>query len=146
MDPIWQQMCEAAGLDPLARLQARQQLLADAQALECTLYRPDENDPDAEEEDLGDARILLAGVFVPPQDWSAQDCADFYDGEDPEGFFSARIECEAAPGSSRFFTVEPGDYVAVMQEGVVSMYFVCDSHEDDAGTHCILQHDEIDLD
>lgn len=146
MDSIWQQMCEAAGLDPVARLAAREAVLADAAALECSLYRPDEQDPDAEEEDLGEARVLLQGLFVPPSAWSAQEVADFYDGEDPQQFFSARIECEAAPGSAGFFMVEPGDYAAVTEDGLVVMYFVCDCHEDDAGLHCILQRDEIELD
>ena len=146
MSSIWQQVCVAAGLDPQARLAAREAVLADAAALDCTLYRPDAEDPEAEEEDLGDARVLFSGPFVPPADWSAEDCAGFYDGEDPALFLQARIECEAAVDSRSFFVAEAGDYVAVMQDGEVQMFFICDCHEDDSGLHCVLLRDEIELD
>ena len=35
-------------------------------ALDCTLYRPDENDPDAEELELGDGHVLFEGAFEAP--------------------------------------------------------------------------------
>lgn len=136
---IWLQMCEAAGLDPQRRLAAREALLADPAALQGTVYRNEEGAD--EEEDLGDARVLLEGVFQPPADWSAQECAEFYDGDAPEDFFAARVECEAAVDSRGYFTLEEGDYLALTQAGVVSMYFVCDCSEDESGLHCILLRD-----
>jgi hypothetical protein len=145
-DPLWQQMCTAAALDPQRRLQARQALLADSAALEATLYRPDHEDPDAEEEELGEARVLISGVFQPPGDWDAASCADYYDGEDPQTFFSARLECSARPASRDYFTVEPGDLLALTgADGRVRMYYLYESVEDDDGWHCVLiREDDLD--
>lgn len=143
MDKVWEQMCEADGLDPLQRLAARRDILGSPQALDCTVYRPDENDPDAEEEDLGDARILFTGTFQPPAEWDAEACAAYFDGEDPALFAAAFIECEAEPATRGFFTPDVGDYVAVMlAEGGVSMYYIHDWHEDDSGRRCVLIRDD----
>lgn len=57
-DAVWVQMCLADELDPQKRLAARLAILRHAEAQDCTLYRPDDEDEsdDAEELDLGDAR------------------------------------------------------------------------------------------
>lgn len=147
MDKIWQQMCAAAGIDPQQRLVARQAILGDAQALDCTLYRPDENDPDAEEEDLGDARILFTGAFQAPAEWDAEAREEFFGDDDPALFETALIECEAAPGSAAFFLAEIGDYVAVSPGlGEVVMYYVHDCEEDERGRRCVLIRDDQPLD
>jgi hypothetical protein len=145
LDPVWVQMCNAAELDPSRRLTARQAVLDSSAALECTLYRPDDNDPDAEEEELGDARILFTGAFQAPEAWSEAERADFFGEEDPEQFVTADIECTESPASPRFFTVEPGDYVAVMENGVVVMYYLYDCQEDEQGLHGVLIRDEQEL-
>lgn len=146
MDKVWMQMCAAGGLDPEARLAARMAVLRGDGALDCTVYRPDENDPDAEEEDLGDARILFTGPFEVPQAWSEAERAEFFDDADPEQFVTAFIECEAQPGAAGFFAPEVGDYVAVMQEqGAVVMFYVHDWHEDEEGRKCVLIRDDEPL-
>lgn len=143
-DSLWIHMCEAAGLDPERRLTARREVLEHAQARDCTLYRPLEDaDPDAEEEDLGDARILFQGPFQAPAHWGEAELEDFFGDEDPELFVTARIECRAEPGTSQYFTAEPGDYVAVSNErGQIHMYYLYSSHERDDGLHCVLIHDD----
>lgn len=147
MDKIWQQMCTAAGIDPQRRLAARRAILEDAQALECTLYRPDENDPDAEEEDLGEARVLLVGPFQAPEHWEAAEREAFFGDDDPALFVTALIECEAEPGSAAFFLTEEGDYLAAMTgQGEVAMYYVHDCAEDDYGRRCVLIRDDQPLD
>ncbi|HYQ38008.1 MAG TPA: hypothetical protein VER09_03590 [Pseudomonas sp.] len=139
-------MCQAEGWDPEQRLAARLAVLGDEQALDCTVYRPDENDPDAEEEDLGDARIRFVGPFQAPQEWDAEACAGFFGDDDPALFFSAFIECAAAPASRGFFVVEEGDYVAVMAAtGAVEMYYVHDCQEDERGRLCVLIRDDEPL-
>lgn len=144
MDKIWQQMCEAAGIDPQQRLASRQALLADPQAQECTLYRPDENDPDAEEEDLGEAHVLFGGPFEAPAEWSAEDHEGFFGDDDPALFFTALIECDAEPGSAAFFMAEEGDYLAAMSpEGEVAMYYVHDCTEDEQGRRCVLIREDL---
>jgi hypothetical protein len=50
-----------------------------------------------------------------------------------------------SPASPRFFTVEPGDYVAVMENGVVVMYYLYDCQEDEQGLHGVLIRDEQEL-
>lgn len=147
MNKIWQQMCEAADIDPQQRLAAREAILGNPEALECTLYRPDENDPDAEEEDLGDARILFTGAFQAPAEWDAEACEEFFGDDDPALFVTALIEAEAEPGSSAFFLPDVGDYVAVIPElGEVAMYYVHDWHEDESGRSCVLIRDDQPLD
>ena len=144
-DPAWLQRCTAAGLDPLLRLQARLATLGHAQSLDCTLYRPDEDDFDAEETELGDARVLLAGDFKAPADWSENQRAEFFGEDDPVLFFNAVIECVAAVGSKAFFIPETGDHLAsISVQGEVVMYFVHDCREDDTGLHCVLiREDEL---
>ena len=143
MDNIWQQICAAGGFDPQRRLAARQAILGSVQALECSFYRADENDPDAEEEDLGDARILFDGPFQAPAEWDAQAREEFFGDDDPALFFSARIECEAAPASAGFFVPEIGDYLAVTTaEGGIEMYYVHDCEEDETGNRCVLIRDD----
>lgn len=145
-DPHWLSHCETAALDPHRRLQARQQLLQSAEALEATLYRPDHEDADAEEEELGEARLLLDGQFQPPADWDAATCAEYYDGEDPATFFSARVECCAQPGSRDFFHPEPGDLLAVTaSDGHIQMYYLYEALEDDAGWQCVLIREDEPL-
>ena len=143
MNAVWTQMCQAAGLDPQRRLAARQAILGDGAAQDCTLYRPDERDPEAEEEDLGDAKILFTGPFQAPEDWDEQMRADYFDENDPALFVTALIECEAAPASRGFFTVEPGDYVAAtLETGEVVMFYVYDCSEDEQGRRCVLIRDD----
>ncbi|WP_152389793.1 hypothetical protein [Azotobacter salinestris] len=139
-------MCQAAGLDPQRRLAARQAILGDGAAQDCTLYRPDERDPEAEEEDLGDAKILFTGPFQAPAEWDEQMRADYFDENDPALFVTALIECEAAPASRGFFTVEPGDYVAAtLETGEVAMFYVYDCSEDEQGRRCVLVRDDEEL-
>ena len=147
MNDIWQALCEADGLDPQQRLAARQAILADPAALDCSLYRADETDEEAEEEDLGEARILFRGPFVAPAEWDVAACAAYYEDADPALFCTALIECLAEPQSAAFFTPEVGDYVAVVTaSGSVEMYYLHDWHEDDQGRCCVLIRDEVDLD
>ena len=54
----------------------------------------DEYDEEAEEQDLGDARIVISGPFEAPAEWDAKDRDDYFDGTAPEAFVVARI----APG------------------------------------------------
>ena len=144
--PVWLQLCAAGELDPVRRMAARQAILGDAQARDCTVYRADEGDEDAEEEDLGDARMLFVGAFQAPESWSESECAAFFDELDPQLFITAFIECEAAAQSSAFFLAEVGDYVACMTaDGQVEMFFVHDWQEDDRGRLCVLVRDEEPL-
>lgn len=146
MDAVWTQMCQAAELDPERRLAARQAILHSEAAQDCTVYRPNENDPDAEEEDLGDARILFTGPFQTPQNWDEQTRADYFGEADPALFVTAFIECEAEPASRRFFAVEAGDYVAVTPElGKVVMFYVHDCSEDERGRKYVLIRDDEPL-
>ncbi|WP_077521522.1 hypothetical protein [Metapseudomonas resinovorans] len=138
-------MCLAAGLDPEKRLAAREAVLGHADALECSLYRPDENDLDAEEEDLGDARILFTGPFNAPAEWSAQDREDYFGDIDPGAFVTALIECQADPATRDFFLADAGDFVAVVAaSGEVQMFYLYDCNEDDDGTHCVLVREDED--
>lgn len=142
-DAVWMQMCRAAGLDPQRRLAARQAILQGEAAQDCTVYRPDERDPDAEEEDLGDARVLFTGPFLAPEEWDEQMRADYFDENDPALFVTALIECEAAPASRGFFMVEAGDYVAAtLETGEVVMFYVYDCSEDEQGRRCVLIRDD----
>lgn len=145
-DAAWVRMCAAAGLDPQRRLAARLAVLHGEAAQDCTVYRPPADDPDAEEEDLGDARILFGGPFLAPAEWSAEECAAFFDDVDPQLFVRACIECQAAPSARAFFVAEVGDYVAVMSaDGGVEMFYLHDCHEDEQGLHCVLIRDDQPL-
>jgi hypothetical protein len=142
----WAQICLAAGLDPEKRLAAREAVLGHADALECSLYRPDENDLDAEEEDLGDARILFTGPFKAPAEWSAQDREDYFGDIDPGAFVTALIECQADPATRDFFLADAGDFVAVVAaSGEVQMFYLYDCNEDDNGMHCVLVREDEDV-
>ena len=133
-------------LDPQLAL-ARQAVLDHPQSQDCTLYRPDENDPDAEERDLGDAKVLFAGTFQPPADWDAAQRDEFYGDSAPELFMNAVLECEAKPGSAAYFTAEIGDYVATMPGlGEVVMFYVHDRVNDENGRRYVLQRDDESLD
>ena len=120
----------------------RQHVLDAADALDCTVYRPDEDDLDAEEEDLGDAKVLFTGPFEPPQDWDAAEREDYFDGTDPALFVTALIACEAKPGSKAFFTPQAGDLLAAMNAGKVEMYFVCERLDDENGSSYVLIRDD----
>ncbi|PZW64503.1 hypothetical protein F471_04024 [Pseudomonas sp. URMO17WK12:I1] len=120
----------------------RQHVLDAADALDCTVYRPDEDDLDAEEEDLGDAKVLFTGPFEPPQEWDAAEREDYFDGTDPALFVTALIACEAKPGSKAFFTPQAGDLLAAMNAGKVEMYFVCERLDDENGSSYVLIRDE----
>lgn len=126
----------------LADDQTRQHVLDAADALDCTVYRPDEDDLDAEEEDLGDAKVLFTGPFEPPQEWDAAEREDYFDGTDPALFVTALIACEAKPGSKAFFTPQAGDLLAAMNAGKVEMYFVCERLDDENGSSYVLIRDE----
>ena len=145
-DPVWVRVCAAAGLDPSKRLASRRAILEDPRAQDCTLYRADEAEADAEEEELGDARIRFAGAFRAPDAWSAAERAEYFADEDPALFSCAHIECLAAVSTAAFFTPEVGDYVAVMSaDGLVEMFFVHDYSEDEAGRLCVLIRDDEPL-
>ncbi|RJG11148.1 hypothetical protein D3879_15260 [Pseudomonas cavernicola] len=136
-------MCKANELDPERRLVARLAILSDKNAQDCTVYRPNEHDPDAEEEDLGDAKILFTGAFQAPEEWDEEERVDFFGDADPASFMTAFIECEAKPASARFFAPEVGDYVATMPGlGAVVMFYVHDYSEDQNGRKCILIRDD----
>lgn len=126
--------------------QARNAVLEHPQALDCSVYRPDEQDVDAEEIDLGEARVLLLGAFEAPIDWDARQREEYFGEEDPALFFYARIESLAAPGSKAFFTAEGGDYVAAQPSlGEVVMYYVYDQEDDAEGRRYILIRDDEEL-
>ncbi|OLU26983.1 hypothetical protein [Pseudomonas sp. PA27(2017)] len=120
----------------------RQHVLDAADALDCTVYRPDEDDLDAEEEDLGDAKVLFTGPFEPPQEWDAAEREDYFDGTDPALFVTALIACEAKPGSKAFFTPQAGDLLAAMNAGKVEMYFICERLDDENGSSYVLIRDD----
>ncbi|UVE16412.1 hypothetical protein NVV93_12395 [Pseudomonas sp. LS44] len=134
-------------VDPQQRLAARNTVLNHQDAQNCTLYRPDENDPDGEEMDLGDAKIVFTGTFEAPADWDEHERSEFYSDSAPELFVTARIECEAKPATSGYFEAEPGDFVATMPgSGEVVMYFVYDFDEDADGRSYVLIRDDESLD
>jgi len=132
-------------MDTEQQLAARLALLQNPQAQDCTVYRADEKDqdPDAEEVDLGDAKVLFCGPFEAPADWDAAEREDYFGDSAPELFVNARIECEAQPGSKSHFTVDIGDYVAAQPSlGEVVMYYVHDYLDDDTGCTYVLHRDE----
>lgn len=142
----WEQICLASGLDPQQRLASRQAVLEHADALDCTLYRPDENDLDAEEEDLGDACILFTGPFQAPAQWTAQEREDYFGDIEPASFVTALIECQADPATREFFIADAGDFVAVVSaNGDVQMFYLYDCNEDDDGLHCVLVREDEEV-
>ncbi len=133
-------------MPPIAAAQ-RQAILNHPDALDCSLYRPDEQDPDAEELDLGDAKVVIQGAFQAPTEWDAQQRADYFDDSAPELFVRAAIEAEAKPLSADYFVAAEGDYLAVMPGlGEVVMYYVHDCLEDDEGRSYVLLRDDQALD
>lgn len=145
-DHAWLAHCSAQGLNPATRLQAREAVLANANSLECCLYRPNEDDPDAEELDLGDAIVLLQGAFQAPAEWDADARADYFDDSDPADFFAAVLETCAAPGSRQHIQPRAGDYLAVSQaDGQVQMYYLYECLEEDDGSHCVLILEDNEL-
>lgn len=130
-------------IDSQKRLAARAAILSNADAQDCTVYRPDEDDPDAEEKDLGDAKVLFTGVFQAPAEWDEHERNDFFGDTAPELFVTAYIECEAKPATAGFFVPEVGDYVATMPGlGEVVMFYVHDCTEDENGRKCVLSRDD----
>lgn len=123
---------------------AREELLAHSDALSCTLYRAHPTDPDGEEQDMGDARILITGPFHAPVEWDAKTRDDYFDGLPEDAFFTACFACEAESGSPGYFTVEADDYAAVTHaDGSVEMYYVCERRAD--GHYVILREEEEDV-
>lgn len=119
----------------------RQAILDNPSALDCTLYRPNPQDADAEELDLGDARVVIEGAFEAPQDWDALQREDYFDDEDPANFFRARIAPLAEPGSKGHFEAEAGDYLAAQPEpGVIQMYYLYEQWED--GSYVLIREEE----
>jgi hypothetical protein len=130
-------------MDTEQQLAARLAILQHPDAQACTVYRADEQDPEAEEVDLGDAKVLFCGPFEAPADWDAAEREDYFGESAPELFVNARIESEAKPGSTDHFTVDIGDYVAAQPgEGEVVMFYVHDYLEDDTGCTYVLLRDE----
>lgn len=111
------------------------------EALDCTVYRPDEDDPDADELELGDGHVLIEGQFEAPAEWDAAEREEFFDDSDPALFFVARIESPAKADSNDFFIAEPGDYVAVMRGLEVEMYYVYDRADD---SYVVIRDDQLD--
>lgn len=122
---------------------SRDELLAHPNALDCTIYRAHPTDPDGEEQDMGDARVVITGAFVAPAEWDAKERDDYFDGIPEEAFFTALFSSEAAPESSAHFTVEADDYAAVTQaDGSIAMYYVCERTED--GSYILLREEDED--
>lgn len=130
-------------MDAEQQLAARLAILENPEAQDCTVYRADDQDPEAEEVDLGDAKVLFCGPFEAPADWDAAEREDYFGDSAPELFVNARIECEAKPGSESHFSVDIGDYVAAQPGlGEVVMFYVHDYLEDDSGCTYVLLRDE----
>nr|MBF0685696.1 hypothetical protein [Pseudomonas sp.] len=123
--------------------QSRAAILENPEALECTLYRADEYDADAEEQDLGDGRLVILGPFQAPAEWDAKDREDYFDGTPTEAFVTAQIASEAAPESGAAFTAVPGDYAAVTEApGKISMFYVWDCLNDTEGKYVLIREEE----
>ncbi len=123
----------------------RRAVLEHPEALDCTLYRPDERTPE-EETDLGDARVLFTGTFQAPAEWDAKDHEEYFDGAPEEDFLTARIECEAEPGTPGHFIALPGDHAAVVgSDHKVAMYYVYDRLEgDQPDAYVLIREPELD--
>ncbi|AHL76462.1 hypothetical protein CH92_15720 [Stutzerimonas stutzeri] len=119
----------------------RDSILANPDALSCTIYRAHETDPDGEEQDMGDARVIITGQFEPPQEWDAKARADYFDGMPEDAFLTAVFASEADADSKGFFNVEADDYAAVTErDGTVSMFYVCERLDD--GTYVLLREED----
>ena len=120
---------------------SRDELLSHPDALDCTIYRAHPTDPEGEEQDMGDARVVITGPFEAPVEWDAKERADYFDGMPEEDFFTAVFASEAAPDSREHFTVEADDYAAVTQaDGSIAMYCVCERTED--GNYVLLREED----
>jgi len=125
----------------------RAAILQHSEAQDCTLYRPNERDPDAEETDLGDAKVLFIGPFQAPEEWDEETRAAFFDELDPSLFVTARIECEALPSARDFFVPRIGDYLATTSaEGQVVMFFVEECYAHAHSNSYLLIRDDQPLD
>jgi len=110
---------------------SRDQLLQHPDALDCTLYRA-ARDPNAEEDDLGDGRILLLGSVEPiaPED-------------DEQELFSAWVEPLAEASARAHFSVREDDFLAVTEaDGRVQMYYVQTA---EPGEPCVLVREDDEL-
>jgi len=126
---------------PATERASRETILAHPDALDCTIYRAHETDPDGEERDMGDARVVITGQFEPPQDWDAKARADYFDGMPEEAFFTALFASEAAADAKGYFTVEADDYAAVTEpDGTIAMFYVCERLDD--GTYVLLREED----
>lgn len=132
---------------PTPIAQARRAILSHSDALDCTLYRPDEREGE-EERDMGDARVVFTGQFQAPVEWDAKAREDYFDGSPEEDFVTALMECEVEPGTAGYFTPLPGDYAAVVGgDGKIAMYYVYDQLKDDqAGTYVLIHEKEEEFD
>ncbi|CDZ94078.1 hypothetical protein [Pseudomonas saudiphocaensis] len=120
---------------------SRDELLSHPDALDCTIYRAHPTDPEGEEQDMGDARVVITGPFEAPVEWDAKERADYFDGMPEEDFFTAVFASEAATDSREHFTVEADDYAAVTQaDGSIAMYYVCERTED--GNYVLLREED----
>lgn len=119
----------------------RQAILDHPKAQDCTLYRPDPHDANAEELDLGDARVVFDGAFETPQDWDTAQREEYFAEEDPTAFSRAYIACLGEPGSKAYFEAEPGDYLAAQPEpGRIQMYYLYERLDD--GSYVLIRDDE----
>ena len=122
---------------------SRDAILNQPDALECTLDRAHPTDPDGEEQDLGDARVVFTGRFEAPAEWDAKQRDDYFDGMPEDAFFTACFASEAGSDSRGHFTVEADDYAAVTQpDGSVAMYYVCERNDDDS--YVLLREEDED--
>lgn len=120
---------------------SRDSILADPDALSCTIYRAHETDPDGEERDMGDARVLITGQFEPPQEWDAKARADYFDGMPEDAFFTAVFASEHGSDSKGYFSVEADDYAAVTElDGSIAMFYVCERLDD--GSYVLLREED----
>lgn len=125
---------------PATEQPSRETILAHPDALECTIYRAHETDPDGEERDMGDARVVITGPFEAPQEWDAKERADYFDGMPEDAFFTALFASEAGADSKGYFSVEADDYAAVTEpDGTIAMFYVCERLED--GTYVLLREE-----
>ena len=117
----------------------REALLSHPDTLECTLYRANEENPEAEELDLGDGHIRLLGAFQAPPEWDALACEEYFADMPAEAFVTAQIDSAA--------NLELGDYVAVVSaSGQVSMYYVYDWLTTSTEPLYVLIQDDEELD
>ena len=126
---------------PAIEQPSRETILTHPDALDCTIYRANETDPDGEERDMGDARVVITGQFEAPQEWDAKQRADYFDGMPEDAFFTALFASEPGSDSKGYFTVEADDYAAVTEpDGTIAMFYVCERLDD--GTYVLLREED----